>query len=353
MGRRDKFLKAMRRELAGHVPMQISLCPAQCERFRQVYGHADYAREWGLPGRAVGLPFHATATDFSAWHVELDGATQVDVWGIGHRASAGNYHFTSLLHPLAGADAVESIRDYPFPQPADDEDVTKLAGRVAELQAEDYVALGVVSPVGGTVFWPAYKLRGMENLLCDLYTQPELATWLLDGVTAIVAEQARQTARAGVDILHLADDLGTQSSTYMSPDMFREWIKPRLASVIRAAKAVRPDLLVHFHSDGAVQSLIPDMIEIGVDILNPVQPECMDPFAVWAEFGDRLSFSGCVGTQTILPFGSAADVRETVRRYCDEMGKSGGLWIGPSHVVEPEVPWANVMAFVGTAAAYA
>jgi uroporphyrinogen decarboxylase len=132
----------------------------------------------------------------------------------------------------------------------------------------------------------------------------------------------------------------------MSLDMYREWLKPRLAKVIAAAKAIKPDILIHYHSCGYVEPYIPDLMEAGVDILNPVQPECMDFAKLHAEHGDRWSFNGTLGTQTTMPFGSAKDVRDVVLRNLDIAGAKGGLMVCPTHLLEPEVPWENVEAYV-------
>lgn len=353
MTKRTKFLKAMRREIDGYVPMNISLCPAQLERFEEVYGHRDVAREWDLPHRYARLPFRATASDYSKWLGNVGESTEVDAWGIGHETKPTSFHFSRLLHPLEKVTSVKDLQDYPFPLPAGEADVADFSRQVKAIRGNGHVSMAPVTPAGGTVFWPAYKLRGMENLLCDMYEGSKIAHFLLDKVTEISASQARLVASASVDILLLADDLGTQQSTFMSPKMFRDWIKPSLAIVISEAKRIHPEILVHFHSDGAVQPFIPDLLEVGVDILNPVQPECMDPFEVKRLYGTQLSMSGCIGTQTTLPFGSVDDVRGEVRRICDQLGRGGGLWIAPTHLVEPEVPWENVEAFVQTASEYA
>lgn len=346
---RDRFLRAIRRDEGGFVPKNITLCPPQRAKFEAVYGHTDIAREWNLPVRHAGLPFRAATDDFSKWHGDLAEGVRVDEWGIGHEPARDGSHFERLIHPLTSVDDVDEIRNYPFPGPAHTDDVLRLAESIKAIRGKGLVSAVSVAPVGGTVFWPAYKLRGMENLLCDMIADPEIAEALLDKVTELCEVQARLVASAAPDMLHLADDLGTQNSTYMSPSAFREWIKPRLARVISAAKSENPEVLVHFHSDGAVQNFIPDLIEIGVDILNPVQPECMDPVAIKRQYGDALSFSGCVGTQTTMPFGSPDEVREKVKLYCEEVGHGGGLWIAPTHLVEPEVPWENIIAFIEAA----
>ena len=121
---------------------------------------------------------------------------------------------------------------------------------------------------------------------------------------------------------------------------------------IAAAKKVKPDMLAFYHSDGDIRDIIPELIEIGVDVLNPVQPECMDPREVKARYGDRLSFWGTIGTQTTLPFGTPGQVRQAVREMIDTVGVGGGLVLAPTHLVEPEVPWENLLAFVDEARHY-
>ncbi len=132
----------------------------------------------------------------------------------------------------------------------------------------------------------------------------------------------------------------------LSPALWRAWLKPRLAAVIGAALAVRPGLIVHYHSDGYVEPIVPDLIEIGVNVLNPVQPECMDPVQLKKEYGAYLAFSGTIGTQTTMPFGTPEEVRRVVKDRVATVGCGGGLLIAPTHVLEPDVPWENVVALV-------
>ena len=128
--------------------------------------------------------------------------------------------------------------------------------------------------------------------------------------------------------------------------MWRTWLKPRLARVIKAAKEINPDILVLYHTDGDCRSVIPELIEVGVDILNPIQPECMDHVELKLEYGDRLSFSGTIGTQSTMPHGSVKDVKVAVQKMIRTVGQGGGLFLAPTHVLEPDVPWDNVLAFV-------
>jgi len=245
MTTRDKFLKAMRRELEGYVPKDISLSPPQRARFEKMYGHTDYVSEWNFAHRGIGLPFKASSDDFSRWLGETTDRTHVDEWGIGHERARDGSHFERLIHPLENVKSLKDIENYPFPSPADEQDVIKLSKKAEAAVEKGHVCVVPVVPVGGTVFWPPYKLRGMESLLCDMLDDSDIARFLFDKVTELCTVQARSAASAGADILHLADDLGTQLSTYMSPRMFRHWIKPRLAKVIAEAKQVKPDLLMY------------------------------------------------------------------------------------------------------------
>jgi uroporphyrinogen decarboxylase len=155
----------------------------------------------------------------------------------------------------------------------------------------------------------------------------------------------RRYREADVNPMPIGDDVGTQENLLMSPAMYREWFKPCHAAVVRAAKEVRPGLLVSYHSEGKCWDLVPDLIEIGVDVLNPVQPECLDLPKLKQMFGDRLLFWGGIGTQTTMPFDTPDKVYETVQRTIDVLGPTG-YYPCPTHVLEPEVPFENIEAYL-------
>jgi uroporphyrinogen decarboxylase len=158
--------------------------------------------------------------------------------------------------------------------------------------------------------------------------------------------RAQSYARAGVDALRLGDDIGMQRTIMMSEELYCDWLKNRLARVIREAKKINPNLIVFYHSCGFVTPMIPHLIEAGIDVLNPVQPECMDFAEIHAAYGDRLSFHGTIGTQTTMPFGTPDDVRRAVYQNLEIAGDKGGLFVAPTHILEPEVPVENVVAYI-------
>ena len=115
--------------------------------------------------------------------------------------------------------------------------------------------------------------------------------------------------------------------------------------IITAAKEIKPDILVFFHSDGNCEEIIPDLIDVGIGILNPVQPECMDPAEIKLKYGHKLAFWGTIGTQTTMPFGTSEDVKQTVKERIETVGVGGGLLLSPTHLLQVEVPWDNIIAF--------
>jgi len=249
-------------------------------------------------------------------------------------------HMTRMHHPLRGEDVTESeIEQYPFPVIATTQET--LIQLTKDTHAQGFAMMGCMAC---TVWETSWYIRSMEDLMIDMLTDNPRATLLLDRVTEQSCQMARMFARAGVDILQTGDDIGMQFTPMMDPNLWRKWIKPRLAKVLRAAREINPTALNYYHSDGYVIPYIEDLIEIGVDILQPVQPECMDFADIHKMFGDRLSFWSTIGTQHVLPFGTPEEVRAMVKRNLDICGEQGGIVIGPTHIVEPEVPWENLEA---------
>jgi uroporphyrinogen decarboxylase len=253
-----------------------------------------------------------------------------------------------MRHPLKGDIPIERIKEHPFPIITKEAE-EKVFKAVADIHAAGLAAKGNMAC---TVWETSWYMRGMEDLMMDMMTDDERATVILDRVTEFSCRRAEIFARAGCDVIEMGDDIGMQKAIMMSVELWEKWLQPRLARVIQAAKAARPDVLIFYHSCGYVLPFIDRLIETGVEILNPVQPEAMPFEAVYSRVGDRLSFWGTIGTQTTMPFGSPEDVRRAVRKNLDICGERGGIVIGPTHVVEPEVPWENLLAMVEAAREY-
>lgn len=194
------------------------------------------------------------------------------------------------------------------------------------------------------VFKLSWLLRGMENVLMDFLIHEDIIRTLYDAFYDFNTAYAGRLVEAGVDVIVTGGDLGMQDRLIMSPDIWRAFDKPGLVKMIRTLKAINPDLKVYMHTDGDVSAIIGDLIEAGVDILNPIQPECMDPVEIKREFGDRLVLHGCTSLQRTLPFGSTDDVKNEVRHLIEHCNVNGGFVLGPSNELFKGIPPQNVVA---------
>lgn len=339
MNKRENLLRALLRQDPDHVPYAFSLCPKLATEFRQRCGTDDYESWYGFPFRDVSLKPSRFPVDYSSWYQNLPGNARINDWGIAE-IPGSVAHFTRMLHPMEHFTSVDEVWQFPLPDMLADYRWQGLAEEADRIKRSGLAA--IYSAI--QIFEPAWYLRGLDNLLVDMVLEPEMATACLERMTRLQVEIAGRIAAAGVDMIIFGDDVGTQKSLMMKPETWRTWLKPVMHRAIAAAKSAKPDVIAYYHSDGVINDIIPDLVEIGVDVLNPVQPECMDPAALKSQYGDRLSFWGTIGTQTTMPFGSPQEVRETVRLRIETVGQGGGLVIAPTHLLEPEVPWSNIEA---------
>jgi hypothetical protein len=270
-----------------------------------------------------------------------DGA-RMDIWGVAHEPGGKEaHHMTKMRHPLEKLETLEQLENYPWPDFAS-ADWSYLDDEIAGIQAR---GLAAQIWMECTVWETAWYMRRMDTIMLEMAMGDEKAAFILDKITDLACLRAEKYAAAGADIIALGDDIGMQNSIMMSQDMYAEWLKPRLMRVIAAARAKKPDVIIQYHSCGHVTELIPELIDAGIDVLNPVQPECMEATEIFAEYGDRLAFNGSIGTQSTMPFATPQEVKDTVKRNLDAVGDAGGLLCCPTHMLEPEVPWANIEAY--------
>lgn len=257
-----------------------------------------------------------------------------------------------LRSPLAGARSLEDLRDFPFPDTRGAYHPEGLADQVRQLHRRGLAAGGNLPHLGGELFEAAWRLRGLEAFLLDLLERPEWAHFLLDRLAALARRNAEALARAGIDVLALDDDVGMPRTMIISPALWRQFFKPRLAKIIKAAQAIKPDLRVLYHSDGYFEPIVGDLIEIGVHAINPVQPDHMDPIRLRKRFGPGLALWGTVGTQTTFSFGTPDQIRGEVRQRIESLGRAGLVLCPAYDVDEPDIPWENVAAFLEAAKDY-
>jgi len=334
----DRVPRLLYEEAIGYTPPIAKLLQARCApKSPRDYFDMDITRVTFQPST---LPHSRFAEWLGSESDKALASGDVDEWGVWWRGGSF-HHFAQLESPLRGIENFARIREFPWP---DLDQLYRFEGLPQKVETLHAQGLAVAA-FAGSVFEQAWYIRGMEDLMRDMIVAPELADYLFERTSAYQQFAASQFARAGVDIIITGDDIASQRGLMIKLEMWRKFLKPRLASTVRVVKAANPSAHVFYHSDGNVEAAIPELIEVGIDILNPIQPECMDPAAIKRKFGDQLSFWGTVGVQQTMPFGTPDDVRNEVRARIHDVGRSGGLILAPTHVLGPEVPWENIVAF--------
>ena len=336
---RERVLAALRGEVTDRLPVYFDL-GSFLERFQQM-GIEDPDAHFGVDLKKVWFVPSAEETS-----QEPDGPK------IGNKQQRANYSLWGYYpakvdrrNPLIGAAGTEDIEAYNFPVVEGEGDVSRLRETVASAHERGFAVAGQIPHLGGVLFETAYRLRGLDNLLEDFCLRPAFATVLLERITDAACRNVAQLVASGVDIVILGDDIGPPTSMLISPEMWRQWLKPRLSRIINTAREMNPQVAIAYHSDGFFLPVVEDLIEVGVDILNPVQPDCMDPAALRKRFGAALTLWGTVGSATLLPFGTPEAIGREVRLRMDTLGGSGRLIVGPAYDLEGNVPVENVLAF--------
>ncbi len=337
----------LRHESTGRFLAYAQFSPALDAALRGRLGlgsEVDLTRHFGMyRPEHVSLQVTAAyqAPDFSRYFPKEKIPAGAFVNGIGVLEIPGSsYHFTAYVSPLRNAETWGEIEDYPYPS-LDGISFDGMAAQVAAVHAEGRAATLWI----GHMYETAWQIRGYERFLEDMLLEPERCEYILDRLMERNVVLAKAAAAAGCDYIMVGDDVANQRSLMFSIDLWRHFMKSRWEKVFQAARSVRPEIGIWYHSDGAILDIVPELLDIGVTILNPVQPECVDPVEIKRLLGRRAAIDGAIGTQTTMPFGTPADVKAMVRERVDTLGRDGALILSPTHMLEPEVPVENVLAF--------
>lgn len=280
---------------------------------------------------------------------EGDYETYHDQWGAKlSRPKIGGHYFDYVECPIKES-TLEALGRHSWPDPDDPSRYEGLRERARALREGTSYALVGSCGLGGDILARPQWIRGYADSMLDLAANPDFVEAFLERLTEIAVrawEHFLGEVGEYLDVAAFGDDLGIQDGPMISPAMYRRFVKPRHARIIETIRA-GTKAKVFMHSCGAVSEFIPDMIEIGVDILNPVQPDAMDPARLKDQYGDRLAFFGTVGTPRMWSWGTPEDIRAEVRERIETVGAGGGLIISPAYDLEPEesIPWENVVAF--------
>jgi uroporphyrinogen decarboxylase len=265
-----------------------------------------------------------------------DGKLKYDWWGVGFDTEEEGY-FTAE-NPMSDS---TDLANFPWPDPTDPALLREAEATIAADGGRHFITPNF----GWALFERAWSLRGLDIFMMDMALDPDFSEELLERITEIQLTLIRRYIDLGVDGGYFGDDYGAQKNMLFSPKMWRQLIKPRLARLFEPFR--EKGLPILMHSDGQIQEVLPDLVEIGLTTLNPVQPEVLDHQWLYDNFNGQLAFYGGVSTQTVLPYGSPEEVREAVSRCRSTLAPDGtGLLLAPSHRMMADIPMANVEAML-------
>ena len=317
MNKKKRIINAIKRNSGDILPTQIDYTPEMKEKIKNLLGTDNLLIDERLDNHIKYL-FLDDKT-----RIDEEKGIEFDIWGIGwDQILTEGFHIRH--HPLIDSD---DLRKYIFPTPDE-----KLLSSILKRNPEEKINYFMLFDQGFTLFERGWLLRGFENVLTDFYYREKEINYLLDGITEFNIEMAKKVIKTGnIDGVYTGDDFGTQRDLMMSPETWRKFFRERYRKLWEIYKA--EDIPVFHHSCGNLAGIIPDLIEIGLDVLSPVQPEAMDPEWLSERFGKQLTFFGGISTQKTLPFGTPEDVRREVIDRIKVLGKYNGYIISPSHEV--------------------
>lgn len=271
-----------------------------------------------------------------------------DEWGLLHRFRTGYYDLAGA--PLAEHFTHEGIEQFPWPDPFDPVRVQGLKEEALDLYENSDYALALHRPVYGNLWEMARVLLGMERALMATLLEVDLMQHLFEKLAEVqfgFYKAALDLVGPYVEYVEVAEDLGTNQGPMFSPDFYRSVMKPIHTRFIAGIKDLAPRVKVLLHCDGAIREFIPDLIEAGFDILNPIESHLkgMDPAGLKADFGDQLVFQGGVNIKEVMAKGTIEDIRHEVRLRIEQMGPGGGYILGPTHNLGNDIPLENILAF--------
>jgi uroporphyrinogen decarboxylase len=348
MTHRERVLTALNHEEPDRVPVYVEYTPEAKARML-----AHVRKSSAAPGDADldSLLDHDLRSfqigPVTGYHLR-DEPEYEDEWGIGWKwvqNAVGSRYTEIAVHPLADITDPAAIKVPDFRR-------EERYAKCIELVRNHGRDCCIIGSIVCTLFELSWYLRGLTRVLQDMCLNKDFLHAYLDKLLDWAMQAGARLVEAGVDIIYLGDDFGSQASMLISPGMFREFFKPRYARLYARFKEINPAIRIAHHSCGYILPLIDDFVEIGLDVLNPVQPLAMDPSAIKQRFGKRLTLWGTVDEQRVLPFGTVEEVAEEVKLRLRTIAPGGGFILAPAHNVQADTPLANILAVYETVQAH-
>jgi uroporphyrinogen decarboxylase len=356
MNSKERVMMALRRTgVPDRAPLQFDLCRSLLEDFGAKYDiPVDYTTSYyedvtyrisaNALRTAMGSDCAVVGGSLPRGYEHPRRADGCIINEFGMTMRQGPLYMEVIEAPLADVTTVAEVEAFPFPDPVAAGRFDKARRDIATF-GEDYFVIGDVEL---TMFEMAWHMVGLEKFMVDMASGEPYIAALLDRVKAFTLGVGRELVALGVDGIWLGDDFGSQTGMLISPRMWRRIFKPRYRELFADLKAVNPDVLIMYHSDGAVAPILDDLIEIGMDVFNPVQPNVPghDPAELKSRFGDRLAFWGAIDQQHLLPQGTPEEIAQDVAEKLLILGEGGGYMCAPAHIIQADTSMANVKAFI-------
>jgi uroporphyrinogen decarboxylase len=327
---KERMRRALNHEPVDRIPTQINYT----DEMRDILCAHFKVSPAELPAL---LDNHMIRVDLSHMpYLSDDGLAKYDWWGVGWDTVIEGYWPADA--PFANTKDLDCF-DWPNP------DAPGLLDDAARIMAEDNGQHFITPNFGFCLYERAWSLRGFETLNTDMIKDPQFVEDLLERIVEIQVALIHRFIDLGVDGGYFGDDYGAQQNMLFSPRLWRQLIKPRLARMFAPFREA--GLPVIMHSDGDIAKIMPDLVEVGLTVFNPVQPEVTDHKWLRRQFGNNLAYYGGVSTQSVMPFGTHDEVRAAVRDCARDLAPEGtGLVIAPSHRMMVDIPMANLEAFM-------
>jgi uroporphyrinogen decarboxylase len=328
MNHRERVLATLNHTQPDVIPYNIGFTQKAHARMAEYYGDPDFASKLGNCLTGLGCEPRNSWKEISPdiWEdqfgVQWDRSIDKDIGVVRN----------CLVTP-------DNVDDYEFPDP-DDPSRYSSYNRVLEASRDGFV----VVTLGFSLFERAWTLAGMEALLMAMGANPGFAHLLLDRILEFNLRVIENACSYDIDAMLFGDDWGQQTGLIMGPEFWREFIKPRIREMYGLVKS--KGKFVFIHSCGKVDGVFPDLIECGLDMFNPFQPEVIDVFQIKKKYGDVLSFYGGISTQRTLPYGTVQQVKDEVKRLLEVVGKNGGYIAAPAHSIPPDAKPENIAAMI-------
>jgi uroporphyrinogen decarboxylase len=342
MTSKERVKIAISRNIPDRIPMSADFVPEARKLLMDHFKTNDYfdmlvklGCDMLVAGAGIGTSFYG------------EGEEYICPWGCKwkyFRNDTGSYT-SRIEHPLADDYDGSKLAAYSIPDP-DADNVVALLRDVISRYGKSHFICGFLAC---TIFEASWYLQGLQDTIMDMVERPDYVNTLFDKVMEYPRRAGLRFIDEGVDMIWLGDDVGMQHGMMISTDTWREFLKPRLKELIDVFKSKNPEILIAYHSCGYIIPIIDELIEIGVDVLNPIQPHAMDPAVIKKQFGDRLSFWGAIDIQNTLPNGSVQQIRDEVLLRRNTIGEGGGYIMGPAHNVQSDTSIENVLALFAAA----